>query len=155
LATGGRPPQCRAPGADLAGVVPLRTIEQADEMVNGLKLAQHAVWVGAGSITLGHIQTRHHLGIATTVILRVPFYWGSILDHESGQLISSILEAAPMVRVMYQTEVAEVVGDDHVKSVILSDGQRVAADVVLVNIGIELNVGWLKDSGLRLQGGII
>ena len=51
--------------------------------------------------------------------------------------------------------VSDVIGEARVAGVALSDGSRVAADVVVVGIGVTPNTEWLESSGLTLDNGVV
>ncbi len=51
--------------------------------------------------------------------------------------------------------VTDVVGESRVAGVVLSDGSRIEADVVVVGIGVTPNTEWLEGSGLTLDNGIV
>ena len=51
--------------------------------------------------------------------------------------------------------VTDVFGKSRVAGVALSDGSRIAADVVVVGIGVTPNTQWLEGSGLTLDNGIV
>ena len=51
--------------------------------------------------------------------------------------------------------VAAIEGDGRVERVRLDDGSAVAADVVVVGVGVVPATGWLEGSGLRIDNGVI
>jgi NADPH-dependent 2,4-dienoyl-CoA reductase/sulfur reductase-like enzyme len=51
--------------------------------------------------------------------------------------------------------VTEFLGDEHVSGVVLSDGTRLDADVVLEALGSRCNVEWLEGNGLDLTDGVL
>ena len=51
--------------------------------------------------------------------------------------------------------VAQLIGSDRVEAVMLDDGSRIAADTVVVGIGVRPNVEWLEGSGLTIGDGVI
>jgi NADPH-dependent 2,4-dienoyl-CoA reductase/sulfur reductase-like enzyme len=51
--------------------------------------------------------------------------------------------------------VTDVIGESRVAGVALSDGSRIAADVVVVGIGVTPNTEWLEPTGLTLDNGIV
>src|SRR5690606_29236372 len=96
------------------------------------------------------------IGVAATAIIRTPHYWSSTLDQESGLLIQSILQqGSSYLNFHYNTTVEHILGQKQVEGVILSNGKHLKTDLILVNIGIDLQTDWLKHSGLLLEGGII
>ncbi len=155
LAGGSWPRAWAVPGAELKGVLPLRTLSHAEQIAKRLPKVKHALVIGGSFISLEQIQTLSQLGIATTVVLRDPYVWASVLDEESGQLIAAILEQAASVRILYRTEVEVLEGATHVEAALLSNGQRLLTDLVLVNIGVDPMIAWLEGSGIALDGGVV
>jgi NAD(P)H-nitrite reductase large subunit len=153
LATGAQPRTWHVPGAKLTGVLPLRTVDQATEIITRIHQAKHVTVVGGGFITLELLMTLAQEGVATSVIIREPYYWASLLDEESGILIQSLLNH-PHIDFYYSTEVEQVLGDLAVTGVLLSNGKRLKTDLVLANIGVQADLGWLEQSGLGLAQGI-
>ena len=51
--------------------------------------------------------------------------------------------------------VTEILGAEHVEGVVLSDGTRLEADVVLEALGSRCNVEWLEGNGLDLGDGVL
>jgi hypothetical protein len=51
--------------------------------------------------------------------------------------------------------VDDLLGDDRVEGVRLAGGATVAADVVVVGIGVAPETGWLHGSGLTLEDGVV
>jgi len=45
-------------------------------------------------------------------------------------------------------------GDGHVVALTLTNGQKLAADLVVVGVGADPSTGWLASSGLRREGGL-
>lgn len=155
IATGSQPKQWKITGSTLKNVHALRTVDDADNLIQKLRKSKHIVIVGGGFITLELIQLVAKLGIATNVIVRGPFYWSNVLDEESGKLIQKLIDSAPNITVHYNSQIEELVGDSHVEAAILSNGRRYQADLVLANIGIEFNTNWLQEAGLDIEKGVV
>jgi NAD(P)H-nitrite reductase large subunit len=51
--------------------------------------------------------------------------------------------------------VDSIVGDGHVEAVRLSDGTQVAADLVLIGLGVVPVTDWLEGSGLHIDDGVV
>ena len=50
---------------------------------------------------------------------------------------------------------SEIVGEDHVQSVTLTDGSSIETELVVVGIGVVPNVEWLEGSGLTIDNGVM
>jgi NADPH-dependent 2,4-dienoyl-CoA reductase/sulfur reductase-like enzyme len=57
--------------------------------------------------------------------------------------------------VFEQAMVAGFEGERRVRAVVLADGRRLEADVVVVGIGARPAVGWLEGSGLTVDDGVV
>lgn len=59
------------------------------------------------------------------------------------------------VRIEAGVGVREVIGDGRAEAVVLTDGRRLDADLVVLGLGVTPATGWLAGSGLDLGDGII
>lgn len=154
FAVGGQPKAWKVAGSSLNGVHSLRTIADAKRLAGNLKKARHVVVVGSGFVSLELIQLLSKVGVATTIVVRGDHYWQQSLDAEGGLLLDSFLKKVPNASVLYNTRVDAVAGDDKVSSVILSNGRKLATDLVLVNTGLEYETDWLNEK-LTIERGIV
>ncbi|MCF4126672.1 NAD(P)/FAD-dependent oxidoreductase [Methylobacterium sp. SyP6R] len=153
LATGSRNRPLPVPGAGLAGVYQLRTLAEADALKAALAGARAVAVVGAGFIGLEFAAICAQKGISITVI--------EGLDRPLGRSVSSTMAAlieashvASGTRFLFGSAVAGLVGPDRVRAVALADGREVAADLVLVGIGVLPNDDLAKAAALRVENGI-
>lgn len=61
----------------------------------------------------------------------------------------------PHVRLFLGSGVVDVAEDDGRRSLVLDDGTRVPADVIVVGVGVRPSIDWLRDSGLTCDNGIL
>jgi NADPH-dependent 2,4-dienoyl-CoA reductase/sulfur reductase-like enzyme len=154
LATGAAPR--RLPQQpDLAGIHVLRTLDDSLGLRSEFDaLPQRVVVIGAGFIGLEVAATARERGLAVTVIEPLPAPLvrglGARLGHALGRLHSS-----RGVDLRLRTGVAGFRGGDRVEAVILDDGTSIAADVVVVGIGVQPATAWLEGSGLEVRDGVV
>lgn len=153
LATGSRNRPLPVPGTDLAGVHQLRTLAEADALKAALAGARAVAVVGAGFIGLEFAAICAQLGVPVTVIegLDRP------LARSVSPAMAALVEASHVAagtRFLFGSAVAGLVGPDRVRAVALADGRVVAADLVLVGIGVLPNDELAKEAGLRVENGI-
>lgn len=153
IATGGHP-RALAPLAGLENVLTLRTLDDALELRGRLGAGTRLVIVGAGFVGLEIAATARGIGAEVTVIEAAPTPLASVLGETVGAWFAE-LHRRHGVRVLASQSVgrAETVGGA-VRALRLSDSGAVAADLVVVGVGIEPEVGWLADSGVELGGGV-
>ena len=152
LATGSRPRPWPGAGGELDGVHVLRNIEDALALRAAFDRGPRVAIVGAGFIGCEVAQTARKAGLDVTLIdiAATPML---PLGPELGEWCAE-LHRGHGVDLRLGTGVAALVGDGRVEAVELTDGARVAADVVVVGLGAIPNTEWLAGSGLRADPGL-
>jgi len=150
IATGARP---RLPWPALTGVQVLRTLDDARALRARLLPGARLVVVGAGFIGAEVAATAQALGVDVTVIEALPTPLSAVLGVELGAVIAG-LHAAHGVRLLCGVGVARLIGHQQVEGVELADGRVIAADVVVVGVGVQPNVEWLAGAGLPIAHGV-
>ena len=156
LATGSTPRMLPVRGADLDGVVMLRTVADARSISARLDGATRAVVVGGGFIGLEFAAVARGLGVEVTIIETQ----ARVLGRVASEAMSAFYErehARWGVRVLTSTQVAEIVAGPagRVAGVRIGTGATLPADVVLVGIGAVANDDLARDSGLAVDQGIV
>jgi 3-phenylpropionate/trans-cinnamate dioxygenase ferredoxin reductase subunit len=155
LAVGARPRRLTVPGADVDGVRYLRTADDAATLRELLAGATSVVVVGGGFIGLEAAAVARTLGKTVTVIEAGDRLIGRVV----APVVSEFYLAAHRRRgvdVRLGTQVMEVEQrDSRISSVVLSDGTRIAADLMIVGIGVEPRTELAVQLGLELSGGIV
>ena len=145
LATGARARPF--PGARLAGVHTLRSLDDAVALRDELLAGGRLVVIGAGFIGAEVASTARDLGVDVTVIESDPLPLGGVLGPELGAACTALHEDNG-VRLITGTAVTGLVGTDRVQGVRLAGGRSEPADVVVVGIGALPNIEWLAGSGI-------
>jgi NADPH-dependent 2,4-dienoyl-CoA reductase/sulfur reductase-like enzyme/pSer/pThr/pTyr-binding forkhead associated (FHA) protein len=158
IASGSAPNPPLFPGAELKGVMTMRTMQDARSFMEDLRTGRvkRAVVVGGGPLALEWAQALRARGADLTYVLRGREFMAGVLDKTGSDLVASRLRAFGCDLRMDE-EVAEVIGDrhGHVHEVKLrNSGQRVRAQLVCAAIGIRTNIAFLQDSGVAVNRGI-
>lgn len=154
IATGARARQLRGTEG-LGGVYTLRTLDDALALQRELREGtKRVVVVGAGFIGAEVAATARGLGHDVTMVEVEPVPLARILGAQMGQLIVDV-HRSHGVDMRLGVGVEALVGEGRVESVVLSDGTRLDADVVVVGIGVIPNTEWLEGSGLTLDDGVV
>ncbi|WP_231734846.1 NAD(P)/FAD-dependent oxidoreductase [Microbacterium hominis] len=153
IATGGRARTLPIPGADLPGVHVLRTFADASALRARVTHGCRVVIIGAGLIGAELASSALAVGADVTLIdpVDVP------LTPAVGELLATHLhgmhaERGIDVRVGVASAI-EPVPDG--LEVVLDDGTRCAADLVVVGIGIIPNVELAESAGIEVDGGLL
>ncbi|MFC3206454.1 NAD(P)/FAD-dependent oxidoreductase [Aquamicrobium soli] len=154
LATGSRPRLLPLPGSDLAGVLSLRSIGDARLIRELSGAAGEVVILGGGFIGLEIAATLTLGGRKVTVVEAVDRLLGRAVAPAIGSHVRQRLEAMG-VRILTGTTVARLEGENgHVIAAITASGERLAAQMVIIGIGVVPNVELAEAAGIAVANGI-
>ena len=140
---------------DLEGIRVLRSLDDALALRTHAGSARQAVIVGAGFIGCEVAASLRKLGVEVVLVEPQPAPLASVLGEQVGNLITR-LHRAEGVDVRPGVGVAEVRGENgHVRTVVLSDGSELPADLVVVGIGSRPATDWLEGSGVTIDNGVV
>src|SRR5215217_3698339 len=153
LTTGAEPRRLPVPGADLEGVLYLRSVEDSDALRERLDRGGALVVVGAGWIGAEVAASARQRGLEVTVLdpLAVPLE--RVLGPEVGGVYRD-LHADHGTRLLLGTGVAAFEGGAAVERVRTSDGSELECDFVVVGVGVEPRTELAAKAGLTLDNGI-
>ena len=155
LATGSDPFIIPVPGKDLAGVVTFRDLDDVDKMVTAAEQGGSAVVIGGGLLGLEAAHGLSLRGMAVTVVHLMPTLMERQLDEAAGWLLKAELEARGQT-ILIGADTAEIIGTDgHVSAVRLKDGREIAADIVVMAVGIRPATALARAAGLEVERGIV
>ncbi len=155
LATGAEPRTLALPGADLAGLHVLRTLDDSLALRAALVPGKRVAVVGAGWIGSEVASAAHGHGCDVVLLDPLPQPLIRVLGDRIGGAFAA-LHRANGVDLRTTTGVTGFVGaEGQVTGVELSDGTTVAADVVVVGVGVRPRVELAEAAGLTLAlGGV-
>lgn len=153
LATGIRPRALPVPGGDLAGVHTLRDLADADGLKAALQPGRRLVVIGAGYIGLEVASAARGLGVAVTVLEREDRVLARVASPELSAWFEALHRAHRVDFVFGAGVVALRGAAGRVQAVVLSDGQEIPADDVLVGIGGQVRMELADACGLACAGG--
>jgi len=139
---------------ELAGVHLLRTLDDALALRAALERGPRVLVVGAGFIGAEVAASCRARGLAVTVVEPLPVPLARGLGERMGALCAA-LHRDHGVDLRCGRGVASIEGAGRVESVVLDDGTRVAADLVVIGVGAVPETRWLEGSGLELDDGVV
>jgi len=139
---------------DLEGIRVLRSFDESMALRSHASAARHAVVVGAGFIGCEVAASLRSLGVDVVLVEPQPTPLASVLGEQIGELVAR-LHRDEGVDVRLGVGVAEVRGQGHVDTVVLTDGTELTADLVVVGIGSRPATEWLEGSGIEVDNGVI
>ena len=153
IATGGRPTRLGCPGGNLSGIRYLRTVEDADAIRTAFTRRPRIVAVGSGLVGLEVAAAARSAGLEVDVVDAAERLLPA-LGPAIGEAVRAIHENAG-VRFRFGATVERFEGTDAVSAVVLDDGARIPAELVIVGIGITPDTAWLPTDLRGEQRGAI
>jgi len=154
LTTGSIPRRLPAAiGGDLPGVYTVRGLADVDAMASEFRQGARVVIVGGGYIGLEAAAVAAKRGLDVTVLEMAPRILARVAALETAEAIHALHERHG-VRILTDTALARIDGDDRATGVTLADGTQLPADFVIVGIGIAPATDLAEAAGLTLDNGI-
>ena len=156
LTTGSTPRRLpSAIGGDLSGVFTMRSLRDADRMAPLLTAGHRMLIVGGGYIGLEAAAVAAKRGMEVTLVEMAPRILQRVAAPETSDYFRD-LHAAHGVRILESTGLERLTGDEdgRVTGARLADGTGIAADLVVVGVGILPETGLAEMAGLTLDNGI-
>ncbi|CAI8869347.1 MULTISPECIES: FAD-dependent oxidoreductase [Pseudomonas] len=165
IATGGVPKMPALPGIDLPQVFVLRSIAHARQILDTVRPGQQAVIIGDSFIAMEVASSLRKRELNVTVLARHPVPFAAQLSESVGQAILARHRANGVVY-RSDSEAAQIEGAGKVEAVVLDNGQRVAADLVIIGVGVrpatepfaalprEQDQSLSVDAGMRVTDGL-
>jgi NADPH-dependent 2,4-dienoyl-CoA reductase/sulfur reductase-like enzyme len=157
LATGSRSNKFGWPGQDLEGVHGLYHYQDMEAMERHSAGLERAVVVGGGLIGVEMAEMFHSRGIAVTFLVREPDFWNIVLPPEESAMVSRHLREHH-VDLRLRTELKEILPDASGKkcaAVVTNSGETIACGFVGLTVGVSPNIGFLKNTTLEMNRGIL
>jgi 3-phenylpropionate/trans-cinnamate dioxygenase ferredoxin reductase subunit len=154
LATGAEPRRLPIPGADLEGVLSLRTVQDSDVLRERLDRGGSVMVIGAGWIGAEVAASARQRGLEVTVLDPMAVPLERVLGTEVGAIYRDI-HTDHGVRMLMGTGVEAFEGSTSVERVRTSDGRVLDCDVVVVGVGVRPRTELAARSGLAIDDGIL
>jgi NADPH-dependent 2,4-dienoyl-CoA reductase/sulfur reductase-like enzyme/nitrite reductase/ring-hydroxylating ferredoxin subunit len=159
LATGGVPRTPGFAGLDLPNVFTLRSLADSRRILDRTQPGQRAVIIGDSFIAMEVASSLRKRELSVTVLARHPVPFAKQFGDSIGKAILARHQANGVV---YHSdgEAARIEGEDKAEAVVLDNGQRFAADLVIVGIGVRpatepfANLPRGKDESLIVDDGM-
>jgi apoptosis-inducing factor 3 len=150
LATGADPIRLTVPGADLPHVHYLRTLADSRAIIAELGQAKRALVVGSGFIGLEAAAALRTRGLEVHVVSPDARPLEKVLGAELGDFVRALHEEHGVVFHLGQ-QVRDIDGSQ----VSLGDGSSIAADLVIVGIGVRPGLALAESAGLSTERGVL
>jgi NAD(P)H-nitrite reductase large subunit len=158
IATGGKPFVPKIEGADKDGVFTFTTLNDAERLAAKLEKAKTAVVIGAGLIGVSVTEALVKRGLQVTLVELQDKILSLLLDPKGSDIVEDIIKKAGVTVVTGQS-VQRITGkpenDRAVGGVILTKGEQMPCDVVIVAIGVIPRTELVTGTEVKTNRGII
>jgi NADPH-dependent 2,4-dienoyl-CoA reductase/sulfur reductase-like enzyme len=150
LATGAEPIRLKIPGVDRPHVFMLRSLVDSRAIIDNIQHAKSAVVLGAGFIGLEVAAALRNRGLGVHVVTQDSRPFEHILGPDLGDFIRGVHEEHGV-----KFHLDTTIGTINDKTVILTNGREIAADIVIIGVGVRPRVELASTSGLTVDQGIV
>jgi NADPH-dependent 2,4-dienoyl-CoA reductase/sulfur reductase-like enzyme len=155
ITTGATPRRIRVPGADLDGVLYLRSVEDSERLRAALQAGGQVVIAGSGWIGLETAAAAREYGCDVTVVEPEPGALRRSIGPELGEVFAGLHRSHGVV-FRFGEGVSGLRGaGGRVTGVVTSTGAELPADVVIIGIGAVPNAWFAAEAGLDVDNGIL
>jgi nitrite reductase (NADH) large subunit len=142
------------PGVRRRGVHVLRTLADADAILEGARRGARCVCIGGGLLGLETAAGLAGRGLNVTVLDEAHWLLSrQLAQSAAARLASRLSELGIAIRTGVKT--AEIIGDESVRAVVLGDGAEVPADLVVLTAGVRPNAGLARSAGLTVNRALV
>ena len=154
LTTGGRPRRLSVPGAERSNVHYIRTVADIDRLKQQFGEGKRLVIIGGGYVGLEAASVGIKKGLHVTVVEALP----RVLARVTAPEISAFYERVHRghgVDLRTGVGVHALEGSGDTCTVVLADGTRLAADLVVIGVGLIPNTELAEAAGIEVSNGIV
>ncbi|MDB4977262.1 MAG: nitrite reductase [Myxococcaceae bacterium] len=136
------------------GVFVYRTMDDCMRIRSFSRAGDNAVVLGGGLLGLEAAKVLHDRGLHVTIVHLAHGLMNTQLDFVGGSMLRRQIEDTGLF-VRTGRTIESIVGDTHVEGVVLDDGERLAADVVVISCGVRPRVDVGRASKIPINKGIL
>jgi nitrite reductase (NADH) large subunit len=154
IATGSDPIVLPLPGKELPGVLTFRDLDDVNRMLEASGEGRRAVVIGGGLLGLEAAHGLSLRGMHVTVVHLLDTLMERQLDAPAGALLKAALEKRGIeFRMCAKTQ--QILGEERVTGVRFASGEEIAANLVVMAVGVRPNTGLAKQANLACDRGIL
>lgn len=154
IATGSTPLVLPVGGHALPGVKTFRELRDVDTMLGLARTGGRAVVIGGGPLGLETAHGLHCRGMDVTVAHLPASLMERQLDPAAARLLQRSLEQRGL-KFKLQAKTVAILGESHVTGVRFEDGSELAADLVVMAVGIRPNAELARAAGIACDRGVL
>jgi NADPH-dependent 2,4-dienoyl-CoA reductase/sulfur reductase-like enzyme/nitrite reductase/ring-hydroxylating ferredoxin subunit len=153
IATGGVPRALNVKGSELEGIHYLRSRADCTNIISELEHVDQVAVLGASFIGLEVAASLRQRGLPVHVVAPENVPLARVFGEEIGRKIEQI-HREKGVQFHLERTASEMRGDGRIREIVLDDGTRIKAGLLVIGVGIIPAVDFLAGSGLVEDGAV-
>ncbi|MGD9920743.1 MAG: FAD-dependent oxidoreductase [Pseudorhodoplanes sp.] len=153
LCLGSHPHVPPIPGRDLDGVYRFRNFDHAEQLIARAMRSRRTLIIGGGLLGLEAARGMALRNIETIVVEHESHLMARQLDEAGGKLLEAQIRRLGL-QIRTSCSVRAIEGSQRVERVLLSTGEAVACDTVIICTGIRSNIELARNAGIAVGRGI-
>lgn len=154
LTTGTRARDLPLPGMELRGVHRLRGIDDTRKIASSLDLSQSIVILGGGFIGMEFAAVASAMGKSVTILENQNRVLKRVVAAELSDFFTD-LHKSKSIEFLTETNATAIRGNQVAEYVVLNNGEKIKADLVLVAAGAVSNTELATQAGIDVERGIV
>ncbi|MBF0337454.1 MAG: NAD(P)/FAD-dependent oxidoreductase [Nitrospirae bacterium] len=153
LTVGSQPFVPAITGADKSNVTVLRTMADAEFLLDNCQGQTRCVCIGGGLLGLETAGALSKRGVNVTLLEGYDWLLPRQLNQKAGNILQRHISKDFTIHNGVKTR--EIIGQQRADSVVLDNGTEIATDMVIVTTGVRSNTDLAGKAGLTVNNGII
>lgn len=144
-------------GIDLPGVFKMRTAQDAEQLKAVLDKGEikSALVIGASWVGIKVVEDMVAYGVPCTLVDGAKWMFYVAAFEETARRAQADLEAKG-IQVACEQMLSHIEREENGQlTAVMRSGRRFTADTIAVCIGVRMNVGFLRDSGIEMNRGVV
>ncbi|MDA8219510.1 MAG: FAD-dependent oxidoreductase, partial [Dehalococcoidales bacterium] len=154
LAAGSHPFMPPLPGLAREGVKSLRSFRDALAIREAARAGARCVCIGGGLLGLETAGALARRGARVAVLESFPWLLPRQLNKKAAALLARYVGDLG-IEVYAGARVAEILGDERARAVLVEDKRELPADLVIIAIGVRPNTYLARQAGLQVNQGVV
>ena len=142
------------PGAELENVTPLRSLRDADFILDQIRPGLRCVIIGGGVLGLEAAGSLAKHDVNVTVLEGFSWLMSQQLNRAGGDFLADHIKKLG-ISIRTYARISSIEGAKQVNSVVLENGDHIPADLVIISAGVRPNTSVPLQANLTVNRGVI
>lgn len=141
-------------GIEKQGVYTLKTLQDAWDIMDGVKDDSRCLVIGGGIQGLETAWILSEMGKDIIISHHSQRLMRKFLDEKASKILEKVI-ISKGIKILFNTEVSEIMGQSNVEGFKTSSGESYSCNAIIYSIGTKPNVDFLRNTPLNINRGII